>query len=110
MIYMYIHTHEIVHVSVSALSSVIPCRSMPVETLHTVLLGPYKYLLRSFMGRLSTTQKDEIQARISSFDFSGCEDKLSYSLCRHYQSFVGRDFKVLAQVVLFLLGPYMTPE
>ena len=36
--------------------------------------------------------------------------KLGYNLCRHFKSFVGRDFKALAQVVLFILGPYMTPE
>ena len=36
--------------------------------------------------------------------------KLGYNLCRHFKSFVGRDFKALAQVVLFILGRYMTPE
>ena len=35
---------------------------------------------------------------------------MSYNLTRHFRSFVGRDFKALAQVSLFLLGPYMTPE
>ena len=86
------------------------CRSTPIETLHTILLGPYKYLLRSIMGRLSTIKKNEIQARVMSLDFSGLSTKLSYNLCRHYRSFVGRDFKVLAQVGLYLLGPYLTPD
>lgn len=84
------------------------CRSTPVETLHSILLGPYKYLLNSLMGRLSTTQKDEIQARLSAFDYSGLEYKLSYSIVRHFKSFVGRDFKTLAQISLYFLTPYMT--
>ena len=83
-------------------------RSTPVETLHTVLLGPYKYLLRSLMGRLSTKQKNEIQARVANFDFCGIDYKLTYNLCRHFRSFIGRDFKALAQVALYLLTPYMT--
>ena len=62
------------------------------------------------MGRLNTTQKEEVQARVESFDFSGFDTKLSYSLCRHFRSFVGRDFKAIAQCGLFLLGPYMSPN
>ena len=78
-----------------------------METLHTILLGPYKYMLRSLMGRLTSAQKEGIQAKI---DFSGFEAKLGYNLCRHFRSFVGRDFKALAQIALFLLTPYMKPE
>lgn len=73
-----------------------------------MLLGPYKYLLLSLMGRLSTKEKEEVEARLAAFNFSGFEDKLGYNLCRHFRSFVGRDYKVLAQVVLFVLEPYMT--
>ena len=63
-------------------------------------------MLRSLMGRLTSTQKEEVQARVESFDFSGFEKN---NLCRHFRSFVGRDFKVIAQCALFLLGSYMTP-
>ena len=60
------------------------------------------------MGRLSTKQKNDIQARVANFDFSGIDYKLIYNLCRHFRSFIGRDFKALAQVALYLLTPYMT--
>ena len=73
-----------------------------------MLLGPYKYLLQSLMGHVSTKEKEEIEARLVAFNFSGFKDKLGYNLCRHFRSFVGRDYKVLAQVALFVLGPYMT--
>lgn len=81
-----------------------------METLHTVLLGPYKYLLRSLISRMTATQKEELHARLSSFDFTGLNYRLSYNITRYFRSFVGRDFKTLAQIALFLLGPFMTPE
>ena len=81
-----------------------------METLHTILLGPYKYLLRSLMGRQNSAVKAEIQARIRSLDFSGFEARLSYNVCRHFQLFIGRDFKALAQIALYLLTPYMTEQ
>ena len=81
-----------------------------METLHTTLLGYYKYLLRSLMGRLTSAQKVDIQARLLTFDYSGLDYRLSYNLIRHFRSFVGTDFKALAQVSLFLLGVYMSPQ
>ena len=62
------------------------------------------------MAGLTTAQKDEIQARLASFDFSGLEYKLSYNLSRHFKSFVGRYFKALAQIALYLLTPYMSSD
>ena len=80
-----------------------------MEVLHTLLLGPYKYLFRDLMGRLTTVQRKEIQARISSFSFSGFDMKLSRNVAKYFKSFVGRDFKILAQLALFDLPPYLTP-
>ena len=62
------------------------------------------------MGRLNTAKKEEIKARIKSFNFSGFENQLSYSVCLHFRSFVGRDFKTIAECTLFILGPYMLPN
>jgi len=62
------------------------------------------------MERVSPVQKEEIQARICSLDYSGIEFKLSYNLTRHFKSYVGRDFKAVAQVALHLLTPYMLPH
>ena len=62
------------------------------------------------MGRLTRSQKNDLEARLLTFDFSGLEFNLSYNIVRYFRSFVGRDFKALAQISLFLLGVYMTQE
>lgn len=83
-------------------------RSTPVETLHTILLGPYKYLLREFVPRLSPSQKRELQATISAFNYSGLGTNLDVKLLKHYKSFVGRNFKSLAQCALFIFRDFFS--
>lgn len=100
-------------------------RSTPVECLHTVLLGSYKYLFGDLMDQITAVQKDAISARIDAFPPSGIDLKLSKSACRYtfivyvqhiiimiilfnsslryYQSFHGKDFKALAQIAPFVL-------
>ena len=85
-------------------------RSTPVETLHTILLGPYKYLLKSTIPKLSTRQKEEVLARIRAFHFSGFRVRLIGNVIRHHQSFVGRDYKAWAQMAPFIIFPYLTEE
>ncbi len=53
-------------------------RSTPVQTIHSVPLGSYKYIFRAIMGRLSAKQKEEVAARISSFNFSGFKVNQDY--------------------------------
>ncbi len=63
--------------------------------LHTILLGPCKYLLKTAIPKLSKPQKDENK-------FSGFRVKwLSLS-------FVSRDFKAWAQMAPFITFPYLT--
>ena len=70
-------------------------RSTPVETLHTILLGPCKYLLHKLMASLS---KKELHAQLQAFPLSGIDEKVLGNLTRNYRSFVGRDFKAWIQV------------
>ena len=79
-----------------------------METLHTILLGPYKYLLRLLFPRLTASEKEEIQAILAAFNFSGFGTKLGVKMFKHHKSFVGRDFKALAQCALFLFRNYFT--
>ena len=79
-----------------------------METLHTILLGPYKYLLKEVMSRLSQHQKVEILARMAAFNYSGINGKVLGNIVYHHQSFVGCDYKAWAQIALFIISPYLT--
>lgn len=99
-IYIYIHNNNIAIYNNN--------RSTPVESLHSILLGPYKYLLKITIPTLSSRQKDEILSRIRAFNFSGFSVKLHGNVIRHHQSFVGRDYKAWAQMAPFVIFPYLT--
>ena len=78
-----------------------------MECLHTILLGPYKDLLKDLMEQLSPAQKLQISSRIDSFSFSGFSAKLSPKICRHYKSYLGHDFKLFAQMALFIVWEHL---
>ena len=62
------------------------------------------------MGRLTSAEKEQIEAHLRSLDYSGMSYQLSYSIVHHFKSYVGRDYKTLAQLALHILTPYMTPN
>ena len=62
---------------------VIYFRSTPVELLHTLLLGSYKYLFGDLMTSITADQKKSISARIDAFPLSGITLKLSKNACRY---------------------------
>lgn len=65
-------------------------RCTPVECLHTLLLGPVKYFLQELMDRLSPREKDDVAAKICSFNFSGFEERLSgNAICRYGENNTG---------------------
>ena len=59
------------------------------------------------MNALSHRQKAEIMARIKSFSYSGFRAKMTANL-RYVGSFVGRDFKIFAQMAVFVLSPFLS--
>lgn len=82
-------------------------RSTPVETLHTILLGPYKYFLKDFMTKLTSKQKLEFRALVNAFDCSGFDMKIVGNIIYHHQSFVGRDYKAWAQMAPFIVSRFV---
>eukprot|EP00731_Ephydatia_muelleri_P029726 Em0021g249a len=83
-------------------------RRIPIEVFHTLLLGPYKYLLKEFVPKLTERMKDEVLARVNAFPHSGLTVKMYGNVCRYFKSFVGRDFKGWAQMAVFVLSPYLS--
>ncbi|KAI8456151.1 hypothetical protein BY996DRAFT_4636597 [Phakopsora pachyrhizi] len=82
-------------------------KDTPVEVLHVVLLGILKYLYRDLIGGLSANKKEELIARLQSFDTNNLNIqpiKAKY-LIQHYSSLVGKDFKVLIQAAPFIFFP-----
>ena len=81
-------------------------RSTPIETVHTIPLGPCKYLPRKLMSKLTVQQKNEVRARIASFP-SGLQYKVTSGICRYTGSLVGRDLKSIAQMAPIILMPHV---
>ena len=85
-------------------------RQTPVEILHTILLGAVKYLLAKTMKSLSPADKKKIKAKIEVFDFSAFPAKIASSITSIYGSYVGRDYKLWAQVAVFILMDIVRDE
>lgn len=57
-----------------------------MECLHTLLLGPYKYLFDDIMHCVSQSQKDKISAKIEAFPTSAFSRRLSRNACRYVRA------------------------
>ena len=55
------------------------------------------------MKKLSAAEKKKARAKIDAFDFSAFSRSLSSSFVKNYGSCVGRDFKLWAQIAVFIL-------
>lgn len=73
-----------------------------------MLLGPYKYLLKSTIPTLSAEQKEEVLARVRDFNYSGFGCRVIGNVIHHHKSFVGRDYKAWAQMALSIIYPYLS--
>ena len=85
-------------------------RQTPIEILHTIFLGCEKYLLAKTMKALSPANKKKVSARIESCDFTPFPPKIASNIPKTYGSLVGRDFKVWAQVAVFILDDIIPSE
>eukprot|EP00731_Ephydatia_muelleri_P022173 Em0014g764a len=61
------------------------------------------------MAKLSKKQRTQLSALLSAFPSSGLTSRISRNIAKYFKSFVGRDFKALAQMALFVLSPFLAP-
>lgn len=56
----------------------------------------------------SSAEKKEILARINAFTYCGFSCRITGNIAYYYKSFVGRDFKAMMQLALFVFQPYFS--
>ncbi|KAI8816110.1 uncharacterized protein EV422DRAFT_333891 [Fimicolochytrium jonesii] len=78
---------------------------MPVELLHSFLLGPVKYLLRHTMAALGDEKKATLHARLRSIDVKNCffRPLVISQIMIYTGSLSGKDFKTFLQLAPFAL-------
>eukprot|EP00731_Ephydatia_muelleri_P008745 Em0004g1083a len=54
-------------------------------------------------------QRTQLSGLLSAFPSSGFTSRISRNIAKYYKSFVGRNFKALAQMALFVLSPFLAP-
>ena len=62
------------------------------------------------MSDLTSAQKEEVEARMAAFNYSGFKVKVQGNITRYCGSFVGRDYKAWAQMAPFIISHYVTEE
>ena len=62
------------------------------------------------MKSRSPDDKKKIKAKVEVFDFSVFPAKIASSITSMYGSYVGRDYKLWAQVAVFILMDIVTEE
>jgi hypothetical protein len=86
------------------LKSFDPTKDTPVEMLHVVLLGITKYVFHIAAGNfLSADMIKALENGFRSYDSKAFNRKLNSSM-RLYRSFLGRDFKIMVQVLPLVLN------
>ncbi|KAL7746083.1 hypothetical protein RI367_008606 [Sorochytrium milnesiophthora] len=78
----------------------------PVEVLHTVLLGPVKYVLQTLVKSITIEQKSTLRRRFNVLNADGFLRNISGRALVYHGFLVGRDFKDFVQVASSaFLGP-----
>eukprot|EP00733_Pompholyxophrys_punicea_P000688 Pompholyxophrys_punicea_v1_NODE_232_length_2639_cov_3.833204.p1 type:complete len:729 gc:universal NODE_232_length_2639_cov_3.833204:335-2521(+) len=87
-----------------------PHSDTAIEILHTILLGLVKYMAQLTVNMLNENQKKSFLAALRAENFSGFAQRLNGNPINNWKSFQGGDFKVLVQVMPYLLLSCGAPQ
>ena len=92
-----------------------PHRHTPVEILHVMLLGVLKYFWRDVIQhqiKNDDGRKKTLELRISSLNTDGLSVTRinGHTLVQYAGSLTGRDFRIVAQIAVFVLYDLVSPE
>lgn len=94
------------------LQSFDPSQDAPVEILHCILLGVVKYLVTYMVKVMLKNQAEKMARLVKALDDYAGGLGFTRSFCRnlrHCGSFLGRDFKLLIQILPFLIREFTRP-
>ena len=85
-----------------------------MEILHVILLGVVKYFWHDAINRLSKEQAELLKIRINSLDLTGLDPTIGSlngnTFVQYAGSLVGRDFRIIAQIAVFVLYDLLPPK
>ncbi|XP_070551737.1 uncharacterized protein [Ptychodera flava] len=79
-------------------------RTLAYERLHNIELGIIKIFTHLTFQVIPASDKAEMERKLKVFDWSAFKRTLSPNFIEKHQSFVGRDYKLWAQVATFVLA------
>jgi hypothetical protein len=89
-----------------------PSQDMPVEILHTILLGIVKYLWHNLHTSWTDTQRDLFVIRLQSTDIDGLSIppiRAAYMM-QYRNCLIGKHFKTIMQTMVFHMYGIVNPE
>ena len=88
-----------------------PTQDMPVEILHTVLLGIMKYIWHMLHTSMTEEQRNLFVVRLQSTDLDGLTVpplRAAY-IMQYRNNLIGKHFKTLMQTIAFHVHDFVTP-
>ncbi|XP_070549617.1 uncharacterized protein [Ptychodera flava] len=79
-------------------------RSLAFERLHNIELGIVKIFTQLTFESMTARDRELLELKLKAFDWTPFKRTLSPSFIDKFQSYVGRDFKLWAQIAIFILA------